>query len=305
MSYVSILNTQLGFKIKRSKRNRILFSTTAGLALLASVSASAQQWNGGNGDWNVAGNWTPAAVPDNPASVVNFVAGAGTVDLGGGTFDVGTMNVGGTYGIDNGTLGLTTGITVTNVVPTTVTQAGATVLLRGDAQIATQNADATFLGAITNSAASTLTLDASGGTTLQIDGIISDGANPTAVVVGSGGAGVVQLNGVNTFTGGTDVTAGGTLQNGGTVGAVGVQAGGTLTNSGTAGAVTNAGTVGNTGTIASVTQSGGTTTVSGTGTVTGLSDINGGTFDHTSTGASGAVQNDTGTVTVSAVRSRR
>lgn len=78
-SQYSILNF-----INKSVKTRTLFAQRAFffvvVMLVCSVGAFGQTtytWNGGNGAWNVAGNWTPATVPpsSNTNTIVEFSDG--------------------------------------------------------------------------------------------------------------------------------------------------------------------------------------------------------------------------------------
>jgi fibronectin-binding autotransporter adhesin len=154
------------------------------------------------------------------------------------------------------------------------------------------------------------------GLTTTINSAIVDGAGTSLTKVG---AGTLNLGGVNTYTGGTTVSAGtlGLLAGGVLASNVTVDAAGTFNNAGTvnasvinngttsnsnliAGSVTNTGTLTTTGTIQSgVTNSG---TVSAAGTINGAIANNAGTFtvsgvlagNDAFTNAGGATLNVTG-----------
>lgn len=73
------------------------------LMMAATLVAEAQQtytWNGGGGDWNVAGNWTPSGVPGvgDTAIVAGDVALGNNITIGGLTFTNGTIS--GDYDIE-------------------------------------------------------------------------------------------------------------------------------------------------------------------------------------------------------------
>lgn len=96
------------------------------LSFLSAASAPAQTWVGGNGNWNVAANWTPNGVPtsgsptNTTAGSITFdtlsvllssfiSSGAGGFTINGGTFGaatpgVSTLQVNGNFTINGGTL---------------------------------------------------------------------------------------------------------------------------------------------------------------------------------------------------------
>ncbi len=84
------------------------------ISLTASCFGVSYTWNGGNGDWSVAGNWTPAGVPGgSDTATIN----SGAASLAGG-IEVDTLNLGGGTVRGNGTL------TVTNLLNWTNGQMG-------------------------------------------------------------------------------------------------------------------------------------------------------------------------------------
>jgi hypothetical protein len=100
-------------KIKSARILTELILPALGFLLSAlSCLATSYTWNGGSGDWSVAGNWTPNGVPgaSDTATVnsggvtLNADTTAGTLNLGGGTLNgSGTLTV-------NGTLTWTAGV---------------------------------------------------------------------------------------------------------------------------------------------------------------------------------------------------
>ncbi|MBS0123540.1 hypothetical protein KB874_05285 [Aestuariicoccus sp. KMU-90] len=250
--------------------------------------AQAQDWNVvGGGDWNVAGNWNPAVVPDSSLSTVDLVSngGSGNIDLGGGSFDVGTLDVNGDYRIVNGQLTLFNPVNV-NVQTTQPFFSNTVALVLGADVFLTSATDNISNATISGAGFNTLRVGTTAGT-LTMNGVMQDGGTTLNVLVQTG---TVRTTAVNTYTGGTGVLTGATLIQNGTIGDVTVNAGASMTNNGTAGAVTTSGSVLNAGTMASVIVNGDTTIVGPTGEITGSSTVNNGSLRNLGTVAGVDVQ---------------
>jgi hypothetical protein len=64
---------------KRLRRS-LLGAAVATIALICAVAcakAQTETWNGGTGNWNVAGNWTPNGVPNSPTVSVSITGSSG------------------------------------------------------------------------------------------------------------------------------------------------------------------------------------------------------------------------------------
>ena len=144
---------------------------------------------------------------------------------------------------------------------------------------------------------STGTFSPQAGTTIVLDGAVSDGSGSNGINMV--GAGELVLGANNTYSGGTTLTAGTLLVGSG--GASGTLGSGAVSDSGSLvvdlGSVYNlSNTISGTG---SLTQAGtGTTTVSGTNSYTGGTTVSGGTLALGGTGALGNTTNYTSSVTV-------
>ncbi|MCZ8546090.1 autotransporter outer membrane beta-barrel domain-containing protein [Mesorhizobium qingshengii] len=175
---------------------------TAGLVAVAmtpivSGVASAADFVHGSGNWGTAANWTPATVPNGVDAVANFDHDAPDqglgygVDLSGGPYTVGTLNLNATstsggYRFTNGVLNFEASgqaainVQTNNLIPDL--DAGASFNLISD---------------------TVFTVDA--GAHFTADGVISGAGGLT-----KNGDGLLTLNGANTYAGGTNLY-GGTL----------------------------------------------------------------------------------------------
>jgi len=253
-------------------------------------------------------------------NVTLSLAGGGIIQLGGAntytggtTLTAGTLNINNASALGTGTFTIASG---SNAIIDNTT-AGAITLSTNNAQI--WNGDFTFTGtqslnlgtgAVTLGGNQTVTVNAN---TLTVGGVISGGGFGMT----KAGAGTLTLGGVNTYSGGTTVSAGtlqlsgsgtlgstsgtltvngGTLNLNGTTQGVGnlTGSGGTILNNATGTNVTltignNNGTGGNysgvianntsgTGSVALTKTGTGTITLSGTNTYTGATAVNAGTL---------------------------
>lgn len=168
-------------------------ATLLAIGLVTAPALSQNVWQGPqDGDWGDAANWDPA-LPDGVGDIAEidgpFVGetGRGVVDLSGGSFTLGTLTIGGAEGVrlENGTLSMEDAGTATIAV------------IEGGLETATD------LGLVL---VSDTDIDVAGGTTARLDGPISgDGA------LAATGAGVVELNAANSFTGGLTLGTGSTV----------------------------------------------------------------------------------------------
>lgn len=158
--------------------------------------ASAENFVHQSGNWGTAANWTPATVPNGVDAVATFNHDAAdqglgyTVNLSGGPYTVGTLNLNATstsggYRLSNGVLNLEA-------------SGQAAINVQTNNFIADLEADA-GLNMISDTV---FTVDA--GAHFTADGAISGGG------LTKSGDGLLRLNGANTYTGGTNLY-GGTL----------------------------------------------------------------------------------------------
>ena len=326
----------------------ILTGSIAGLLTAASAQAYTEIWTGAvDADWAEASNWsdsfTPFAGvtasfdgPGGPVDVINLEPGGSSI--GHLVFDTAATAA---YTFGSGAVGsqtLTLDVTgdvdpvskiTVNAGVTTSQLFNANVVLSSvyvdpgytDAFTFANNATGTtltFAGGITSGGnPGAVTLTVGGTSTTVINGNITDGVGPVALT--KTGAGTLIVNGTNTYTGATTLTAG-TLQvnTSFTSGApIAVPVGATLSGSGTvngsvtvAGTLSSAGTVnGNlavTGTVSGAGSYNGNVSVAGTGTI----NLSGGTIAGTvgfaggkwngSGSATGVVTSSSGTLTIGA-----
>ncbi len=120
---------------------------------------------------------------------------AGTLRIVGPTASAGT----GTIAVGSGTLDITGGATVNNLV--TIADGGTLANSSGSGTLAAHATPLTLAGGSTLNLSST-------GTGLTIQRVISDGAGTASVVVGGSGAGQVTLTAANSYDGSTRVASG-------------------------------------------------------------------------------------------------
>ncbi|WP_271591925.1 autotransporter outer membrane beta-barrel domain-containing protein [Bradyrhizobium sp. CCBAU 65884] len=209
--------------------------------------AAAQTWNGGPGQWNAGSSWTPGTVPNavDAVAMFNFVTANVTysLDLTGGPFTIGTLNLNatvanGNFGFNSGTLIMQTsaGSAAINV------QSNPHPILPGDITP----------GATLELASNTVITTASATAEFRVDngGLVT---GPGSLTVA--GPGAVALNSANTYAGGTTVT-GGTLTGGhATAGAIDAFGAGAITMSGGTLRTTATGTLANDITFTAATSS--------------------------------------------------
>jgi|GEM_PF-829429 len=264
-----------------------------------SLQAAARAWNVvGDGEWGVAGNWTPATVPV-AADVITFnaagvngnqlvyLAGAraatslvfdntGTTGLLGGTSgvpaaDVLTLSGGITV---NGTAGAVT-IGSAGVPKVNISLSGSQTFTNNSAALLTIHSGMASSGT-TNNLSRTLTVSGTGDTLLA--GVLANNSAATLSLTKIG-VGKLTLSGPNTYTGATAVSEGTLELTGSLTGtAVTVAQPATLTQS-AAGSINGAVAV-------SIL---GTATLDGTNTYTGATTVNGGTLNLNGTLAATAI----------------
>jgi len=168
----------------------------AAMTPIMSGAASAEDFVHGSGNWGTAANWTPATVPNGVDAIANFNhdapdQGLGySVDLSGGPYTVGTLNLNATsssggYRFTNGGLNF-------------AASGQAAINVQTNNVLPDLDASASF------NLASDTVFKVDAGAHFTADGVIS-GAGLT-----KSGDGLLTLNGANTYTGGTNLY-GGTL----------------------------------------------------------------------------------------------
>jgi len=163
-----------------------LLAPVFALGLAASPAVFAQTWDGSDSTlWNLAANWnTPISVPNASNANANFgVAANQNIDLGGGTFAVGTMNFDGAtnYSLSNGTINLSTSVG---------RSATGTATINAGIQLANV----------------TITSFFNNGNLVFAGNISGAGANSTLSM--NNGSGYAEFSGNNTFQGGVAVRSG-------------------------------------------------------------------------------------------------
>ena len=206
----------------------------------------------------------------------NAISGPGSLSLEGtGMITVnGSLTYTGTTLIANGTLRLSGNERISNTSALTI-NSGATLDLSNFSETVGSLAGA---GSITSSGVGALTLSAGGdNTSTTFSGVIQNGT-ATSVALTKQGTGTLTLNGNNTYTGATTISAGIlSLGDGGTTGSVA----GNITNSAAlnfnrSNDLTFAGVISGTGTVTK--QGTGTLTLTGANTYTGATTISAGTL---------------------------
>src|SRR6266480_117356 len=215
------------------------------LTVLGPVFAVDHNWlTDANENWNNGGNWTNG-VPNFEGETANLtldITGNRVVTISFLSATIGVLNIGDTNGSNTYTLTNSGGATLTfdnggfnAQINQTSTSAGdlidENIQLEGSLDITNASANTlSFSGSIQSSATSGTQFISfySGNESLMAD--ISNGDSGGTIAVGKTGSGVLTLSGSNTYTGGTNVSAG-TLALGASVNGAPVGTG-TLTLSG-------------------------------------------------------------------------
>ncbi|MEO5755632.1 MAG: autotransporter domain-containing protein [Mesorhizobium sp.] len=166
------------------------------MAPLALTPARAADFIPASGAWGSAANWTPATVPDSVDAVATFTAGqglSGVVDLAGGSYTVGTLNLNAT-----GTSG---GYQIGSSSPGGVLNFEASG--QAEINVQTNNADPDLAANASFNLVSGTVFTVGAGAHFTADGVISGAGGLTKV-----GGGLLTLNGANTYTGGTLLSEG-------------------------------------------------------------------------------------------------
>jgi autotransporter-associated beta strand protein len=237
----------------------------AGSSLLAITCAHAINWIGGDGTWNLAGNWSPSGIPNATNADVFFIGSSNqniTLDGGYTIRTLGFSNTGITNirGNSSGTSARTlttlgSGITVNSgagavTIGDTPGTYGAVNIALGANNTWTNNSEnlLTFTGDVTNNGTFTHTIGGSGNTA------ISGAINTGAVALTKTGFGTLTLSGANGYTGGTfvnggklvlDMNSGGSLNSASTLQVGAAAPAGTFEIKGKSGAFVSSQTMGN------------------------------------------------------------
>jgi len=173
-------------------------------------------WNGGTGNWNTAGNWTPGTVPNNGGSTYNV-----TIDSGG--TDVVTLNISPTINLLNlgGASGGSAYLEDASGSPETLTITGA-LTVNATGELSLGYGSTVSAGSVAN----TGNIDLQGGSSLSVSGNLTNSGtvltdyyccstNSSLTVTGSftNNAGANFYVGLNNAS--TDVDSVGTLVNSG------------------------------------------------------------------------------------------
>ncbi len=191
------------------------FGTNAGFVTLtiAPVGGTPNFWNvDANGNWSVGSNWTLNSPPNSPGAIANF-GGGGTTITAPRTVTVDAPHTVGSIGFNSAqsyTIAGGSTLTLNNGSPTS-------------SEITNTNGNHTISVALNAVSAGTQITVAGAGNTLTISGPLTGTTELTKF-----GSGTLVLNGANSFTGTTRVTAG-TLETSGD-GSIG--SGGIVANSG-------------------------------------------------------------------------
>ncbi len=222
-------------------------------------------WNGGPGNWNAAGNWTPKGVPNGNVNVLidggNAVASSVSLNINA-SIDNLTIDSDDSLGINNGILLTVNGTSINNAgslslnssgSPTGIVIGGANVTLNGGGRLILSNNPQNFISGASGSnllinqetiqGAGTIGNDQM---TLANQGTINANVSASLIINPSGGA---------TNTGVLEASSGGTLQ-----------LFGTITNTGGTIEALNS-TPGSTVQLAGATVTGGTLTTTGNGVI--------------------------------------
>ena len=159
--------------------------------------SSTYTWNSNSSStaWNSSGNWNPATVPSQAGLTIVFGTGSqGNVTLGGSSFTMGSLV------FNNAAPGYTVGSDGSGTLVLDNNGTGATVQVSNGAgpyiYCALTLADAQKV--------TTFSIDGSSGSMLTVSGAI--GGSGQAIVLNGGGT--LELDGNNTYSGGTTVNSG-------------------------------------------------------------------------------------------------
>ena len=274
----------------------LLTGTAAALAGTCSLSAPLSTWGlGASGDWNTAGHWSPASVPNSSSQNVCIVDGTSTVTLdisasiaslqlasgNGLSFNPGvSLNLNGPQAINDGTITLNGGSgnnVFLNVSGNTMLSGTGTVQMNvadGGGSAFVEQSGGSFTLTNTGNTIQGAGVIGNGGLTFVNQATVNANASTQSLTLnGSGGVtnsstleatggGILQLStGVNN-TGGTIKADGGTVINSASI------SGGTLTSTTVAGTVLE---TSGTGALSNVTISSGSTYATPNGSTTNIS----------------------------------
>jgi len=192
-------DTALTGSLARLVRPIAMGAFSAAAAVLTNVAltdrAAAETWNGGFGNWSNAAKWTPATVPNAIDATATFNAVdlnvSYGVDLTGGPFTVGTLNLNSSVAVSGYSFG--SGTMIMQV------SAGSAAINVQSSNFTTDFTSATTLQLNSNTVITT----ASSAARLRVDGLVA-GAGALTIA----GPGTVTLNHANTYAGGTTLTSG-------------------------------------------------------------------------------------------------
>jgi autotransporter-associated beta strand protein len=241
------------------------------LNLVYATSLQSLSYTAGTGNWSTAANWSSNSLPtSSDALTINGTGGTSTNDLLSTVQSLAIASSAGSYtlaGSGNGsTITLNGGITNSSSNDQTISMGinlGANQVFQSDGNL--------LLSGALGTSNRTLTLTGAGNVSIT-NTISGNGAILKA------GEGTLTLNGTNTYTGSTTVTAGTLTLNGGFNNSSVTVSGGLLNQTAT-------GTIAGTGTTFSMT--GGNATLAGNNTYTGATTISAGTLEIASTGRLG------------------
>ena len=232
------------------------------LNLVYTTTLTSLSYTAGTGNWSTAANWTPNGTPTSAnALTINGNGGTSTNDLLSTVQSLAIASSAGSYtiaGSGNGsTITLNGGIANSSSNNQTISMG----INLGDNQVFQSDGNLLLSGAL---GTSNRTLTVTGAGNVAITNTISGNG---AIV--KAGEGTLTLNGSNTYTGATTVTAGTLTLNGGLNNSSVTVSGGLLNQTAT-------GTITGTGTTFSITS--GNATLAGNNTYTGATTISAGTL---------------------------